>query len=116
MNTCLMTGPSIPAKNQKILKTSPHASKLNKFLDGNMRYHHRRQKSQALESSIYSKSPDRQNDVISLHKAKKRGFASSSHRFDKKKDFQRFFDSTPGPGSYNLIQELQKIAWFVLVE
>ena len=37
---------------------------------------------------------------------KRKGFAASSHRFDKKKDFERFFDSTPGPGSYNLMQKL----------
>lgn len=37
---------------------------------------------------------------------KKKGFAASSHRFDKKKDFERFFDSTPGPGSYNVIQNI----------
>lgn len=38
---------------------------------------------------------------------KRKGFSTSAHRFDKKDDFKRFFDSTPGPGSYNLAQELQ---------
>ncbi|CAI2360786.1 unnamed protein product [Moneuplotes crassus] len=107
-----LSGPSIPCKTQKILKKSPHAEKVNKFLQSNMKLKtHKRGLSfqNELENSFnkqdlidLSKKPR----PSSLLREKRKGFSTSSHRFDKKIEFERFYDTTPGPGSYNLIQDL----------
>ena len=108
------SGPSIPGKTIKILKSSPHAEKVNEFLQGNLRYgrHKRGQSYQKDLKSTFSK-----DDVLnlankgrpsSIMKEKRKGFATSSYRFDQKCEFERFFDSTPGPGSYNLMKNLTK--------
>jgi hypothetical protein len=41
---------------------------------------------------------------------------ASAYRFDKQMEFQKFFDSTPGPGSYNLLQDLKSMASEVMNE
>lgn len=115
MTNQYLSGPSIPAKNQKILKTSPHAQKVNDFLQNGMRYRHKREKSfQHNLSDTFNKDDmsyiSKSVRPSSILKQKRKGFATSSHRFDKKKDFERLFDSTPGPGTYNLSQHLEEKA------
>ncbi|CAI2387434.1 unnamed protein product [Moneuplotes crassus] len=112
MTTRHLSGPSIPGRTQKILKKSPHAQQVNKFLNGSMRYriHKRGSSLQTNLDNSFSKE-----DIIklaerarpsSLLREKRKGFSTSSHRFDKKFEFERFYDTTPGPGSYNLIKKL----------
>ena len=88
MTNQYLSGPSIPAKNQKILKTSPHAQKVNRYLQGNMKYNHKREKSfqKDLDES-FSKdviSLSKQRRPSSIMRQKRRGFDTSAHRFDKK--------------------------------
>lgn len=107
-----LSGPSIPGKTQKILKKSPHASKINKFLQGNLRYSHRRDFSfKKTGDHSFSKEDfrdlARRGRSTSLLRDNQKGFSTSAHRFDKKLEYEQFYDTTPGPGSYNLIKKLE---------
>jgi hypothetical protein len=110
MTNQFRSGPSIPGKTIKILKSSPHAHKVNKFLEGTIKMNQSKHKRgfsfQKDLNNTFSKEDVallKKSRPASIMKEKRKGFTTSSYRFDKKADFERFYDSTPGPGSYNLI-------------
>jgi len=85
-----LSGPSIPGKTQKILKNSPHAQRINSFLQSSMRYgRHKREKSYQKDlDNTFSKEDilklAQRGRPSSILRSKKKGFTTSSHRFDKK--------------------------------